>query len=436
MGHLVGKDLYRRLGRKLDNLHVRAPWNETFYQLVKELYSTEEAEVIVKMPYLFSNLERIANIAKIEKSRLRTTLDKLCEKGLVMDACLDDETRYMPSPLFVGIFEFTMMRTDGNVAFSHVGNLFHQYMEEGTPYRANFADGSKTSIARTVPHEEALGDHVEILDYERVSFLIDETDRYGVGICSCRHKQEHAHEKRCDVPMDTCTTLGWAADYMVRNGMCRAISKTEMLEIFARSRELGLIFSADNVQKRITFVCHCCGCCCGIMAGLNKHGLTSTTVTSSFIAQVDEAQCVGCKQCVKACHVNAIEMTPVETSDSDGKQRSKAVIDESICLGCGVCVLKCSTGALKLVEREARVLHPETTFHRVILQCLERGTLQNQIFDNPESITQEVMRYIVGAFFKLSPVKKALMSDTLRSTFLSAMGSGIKVLGKEYIHEL
>jgi len=436
MGHLVGKDLYRRLGRKIDNLHVRAPWNETFYQLIKALYSTEEADVVVKMPFRFSNLDRIANITKVGKSRLRTVLENLCEKGLVMDACLGDEIRYMPTPLFVGIFEFTMMRTDRNVDFNHVGSLFHYYMEEGAPYRANFGHGTKTSIARTVPHEEALGDHVEILDYERVSSLMDEADRYAVGFCSCRHTQEHIGEKQCDAPLDTCTTFGWASDYLVRHGMSRAISKMELQEIFARSRELGLIFSADNVRKGITFVCHCCGCCCAIMTGLNRHGLTSTTVTSSFIAQVDSDICTGCKQCVKACPVNAIEMAPVEITDSDGRRKSKAVIDESICLGCGVCALKCSTGAMKLDKREARVIHPETTFERVILQCLERGTLQNQIFDNPESITQDVLRYIVGAFLRLSPVKRALMSDALRSNFLNVMGSGAKMMGKELVQNL
>ena len=90
---------------------------------------------------------------------------------------------------------------------------------------------------------------------------------------------------------------------------------------------------------------------------------------------------------------------------------------------------------LKLVEREKRVIHPETTFQRVILQCLERGTLQNQLFDKPESITHKTMRAVFGGFLKLTPVKRALMSDMLRSTFLATMGTGIKVLGKGYIHE-
>ena len=58
-------------------------------------------------------------------------------------------------------------------------------------------------------------------------------------------------------------------------------------------------------------------------------------------------------------------------------------VDESICQGCGVCGLSCHKKAVILVKREQRVIHPETTFERVILACLERGTLQNQLFDDP-----------------------------------------------------
>ena len=38
MGHIVGKDVYRELGKKIDHLSVRAPWNETFHAVLKELY--------------------------------------------------------------------------------------------------------------------------------------------------------------------------------------------------------------------------------------------------------------------------------------------------------------------------------------------------------------------------------------------------------------
>lgn len=435
MGHMVGKDVYGALGNKLDNLHVKSPYNQTMHSVLKELFSEAEADLFVKMPYLFSNLDRVSRITKISTKELEPLLKGMCEKGLVMDIWLDGQYRYMPSPLFVGVFEFTMMRTKGQLNVKQWADLFHEYMHEGAPYRSNFAAGTQTSIARAVPHPEALGDHVEILDYEKVGYLVDEAKKYSVGLCSCRHKKEHSTGGRCDVPMETCTTLGHGAEYIIRNGLGREIDKAEMIDILQRSRDLGLVFSADNVQKRLMFICHCCGCCCGIMDGINVHGLPNALVTSSFIAQVDNETCNGCGKCVAACPINAIELQDAGVK-ANGKPQKLALVDHSVCLGCGVCSLKCPSDALKLDNRSQRVIHPETTFQRVILQCLERDTLQNQLFDDPQSLTHKVMRPLVGGFLKLSPVKKALMSDALRSTFLKSMGAGINILGKGYLHEL
>lgn len=71
-----------------------------------------------------------------------------------------------------------------------------------------------------------------------------------------------------------------------------------------------------------------------------------------------------------------------------------------------------------------------------MLSSLERGNLQNQIFDNPQSITQEFMRTFIGGFLRLSPVKRALMSDLFRSSFLNFMKMGAKMQGKEWMTEL
>ena len=437
MGHLVGKDVYARLANKMDNLHVRAPWNHTFHALLQELLSEKEAGVIVNMPFLFSSLDRVAKITRMTRDELRPILDGLCEKGFVMDVRLDGQYRYMPNPMFVGWFEFTMMRTTGDLNTKVWAKLFHEYMSEGAPYRANFDGGKQVSIARALPHEESIGDHVEVLDYEKARYLIDEAGSYAVGLCSCRHKKEHTEGDRCDVPLETCTTLGHGADYLVSHGMSRKIDKAEALDVFARSKELGLVFCADNVRKGPLFVCHCCGCCCGIMDGINVHGLTSTLVTSSLIANVDPDLCDGCTMCIRACPVQAVKLQPGAKGDPQKNETKKtAVVDRSFCIGCGVCGLKCHTGAIKLVKRQQRVIHPENTFERVILQCLERGTLQNQLFDDPQSLTHRVMRPLLGGFLNLEPVKKVLMSDLLRSRFLSAMASGITLTGKGYIHEL
>jgi ferredoxin len=444
---MVGKDIYRKLGHKIDGSITRAPWNDTFHTILKELYTTEEADLIVKMPYGMASLDKIAQVTGYDKIRLQTLLDGLCEKGLVLDVGARGRFLYTVSPLIIGIFEFTMMRTRGELNSKEWAKLFHEYLSDpDTFYKANCGHGEKVSPLRTLPHEGTIAEDgfVEVLDYEKATAITEEAKKYAIGICSCRHEKMHLGEKECDVPLETCSTFGASADIMIRHGFAKEVSREEMLENNARSREMGLVFCADNVKQNVSFICHCCSCCCNVLLGVSRFGYPNVVVTSNYIAKVDDDACAQCGTCADICPVNAITMTdgngaPPLGVGSDSKENPTAsggppdentgndaspVVDEKLCLGCGVCSLECTTGSMRLVPRAQRVLTPEDTFERVILQALERGTLQNLLFDNPQSASHGFMRGLVGGFLRLPPVKKSLMSDTLRSRFLTFMRRG------------
>jgi ferredoxin len=431
MGHIVAKDIYGPLGKKIDSLSVRTPQTEAFHAMLRQLYTTEEAELVVALPYGLSTLGRISRLTGRNPKKLKPVLDRLCDKGLVVDLDLGGKYRYMPAPFVVGFFEFTMMRT--NIADEDIGNYaraFVDYMDEGAFYDANFKDGQQVSIARSLPHIDRLGDHVEIFDYERVDQIIEETRTFSVSNCSCRHKKLHAGHDTCKVPLETCTSFGKAAEYLVRHDMGREISRSEMRDIAQQSKELKLVFSVDNVRNQPSFLCHCCGCCCGILDGINKHGYANSIVSSTLVPRVDMEECNGCQKCARVCHISAITLVP-EAKKTTRKRMFQPVIDEDLCIGCGVCSLVCDPDAIDMEKREQHVIHPENTFERVILQCLERGTLQNQLFDDPSSMSHKAMRGIVGGFLRLPPVKKALMTDTLRSRFLAAMAGAARSSGVE-----
>ena len=191
------------------------------------------------------------------------------------------------------------------------------------------------------------------------------------------------------------------------------------ITVAQRSREFGLVLNADNVRRGTSFMCHCCPCCCNVLLGVSRHGYPNTVVTSSFIAASDRERCLGCGTCSRRCPVSAVPREP--DPDPRFRKHGRPRVDEGRCLGCGVCATTCRSGAMRLHPRARRVLHPEDTFERVLLQCLERGTLQNQLLDDPASKTQAFLRPVVGAFLRLPPVKQALMSDALRSRFLGAL---------------
>ncbi len=414
MGHLAGKDIYKELGRKIDNLTVRSPMNDSLFAILKELYTAEEAEVIVKMPFGISTIEKIAQNVSFKEAHLRKLLDNLCDKGLVMDLWYRDHYRYMPSPMIVGIFEFTMMRTGGDLKTKEWAKMFHEYLTgDNSFYAANFKDGQKISPLRVLPYLETIADEhtVEVLDYEKAEEIISRVKRHAVGHCSCRHEKLHAGVKECDVPLEMCTSFNRAADYLISHEMAKEVSKEEIRDLLTQAKERELVLCADNVKSGVSFICLCCGCCCNVLQGITKFGFPNTVVTSNFIAVHDDESCAECGECIEVCPINAI-------SDMNGGKRE---INEEICLGCGVCALRCSTGSMTLRKREQRVLYPENTFERVILQCLERGTLQNLIVNNPGKASHEFIGGLLGGFFRLQPVKRALMSETLRSRFLSSV---------------
>ena len=137
-------------------------------------------------------------------------------------------------------------------------------------------------------------------------------------------------------------------------------------------------------------------------------------VTSSYIAEPDTRALHGLRH-LHAQVPDAGDRPRADDPEPRFRKFGRPVVDRTLCIGCGVCTLKCKPGAMKLHKRAQRVLHPETTFERIILQCLERGTLQNQLFDNPSSLTHAFARACLGGFLRIPPVKKALMSDLLRS---------------------
>ncbi|GKT28589.1 4Fe-4S dicluster domain-containing protein, partial [Aduncisulcus paluster] len=234
---IIGKDIYRQLGDKVDGTTVRMPWSDSMREMLKALYSPAEAELIVRMPYRPSSLERISKLTGMDERSLRPMLESMCHKGL---------------PFCNRFFEFTMMRTKGELDSAKWAELFSNYMfGDKSFFEANFGNDEQISIMRALPHEGTIRnvDHVEVLDYEKASAMVAQQDRFAVSLCSCRHEKMHLGEQKCGIDLETCTSMGEAADFLIRNNFAREISRSEMDDIMARSREMGFTLTTDNVRE-------------------------------------------------------------------------------------------------------------------------------------------------------------------------------------------
>jgi len=76
---------------------------------------------------------------------------------------------------------------------------------------------------------------------------------------------------------------------------------------------------------------------------------------------------------------------------------------------------------MTLASRPERVITPVDSARRLILMALERGKLQNLIFDTQALLSHRVMASILGAVLRLPPVKRALASKQMNSRYLDRL---------------
>ena len=411
MGHLTSRDAYRNLEDRINWFTQGAPPSETLTKILKLLFTEKEAKWVAMLPIRPFSLKKAAQIWGTTEGKAEKLLDHLCEKGLLVDSYHDGVRQFVLPPPMIGFFEFALMRTRGDIDQKYLSELFYQYLNVEEDFIKNLFFGMETKLGRVFVQEPVLltekANH--ILDYEKATHIIEDAEHIGVGICYCRHKNLHLGIPcKQNAPLETCLTFdNIARSLSEHGGYSRLISKEEAKDILQMSYEHNLVQIGENVREHPAFMCNCCGCCCEALGAAKKFSPMQPIETTNYLPEIQTETCISCGKCSRVCPILAISM-----------KEKRPVVDKDICLGCGVCARNCPTKAIILKRRPVQVITPVNSTHRFVMQAIEKGTLQNLIFDNQAFASHRAMAAVFGTILKLPPVKQAMASKQFKSVYL------------------
>ena len=427
MGHLTTKDAYKNLEERINWFTQGAPPSETLYKILQVLYTEKEAKWVALLPVRPFTLKKAAKIWGTTEAKAEKLLDRLCEKALLVDSDYHGQRQFVMPPPMAGFIEFALMRIRGDIDQKYPSELYYQYMNVEEDFVKDLFFATETRLGRVYVQESVLTNDKmnHILDYERATHIVDEAKYIGLGTCYCRHKMYHAgHPCEINAPWDVCLTFDNVARSLAENGdYARLISKEEAKEVLERSYESNLVQIGENVREHPAFICNCCGCCCEALQAARKFSPMQPVATTNYIPKISLEKCIACGKCAKVCPILAIAM---EENGTDSRKRP--VINEEICLGCGVCARNCPAKAIELERRPIQVITPVNSTHRFVLQAIEKGTLQNLIFDNQAFANHRAMAAVFGTILRLPPMKQALASKQFKSVYLDKL---LEVYGKK-----
>jgi ferredoxin len=406
---------YHQLAVRLNKFPLGAPPSRQLYDILKILFSPEEARLVALLPIRVFQAEHAARAWKMPLAAARKKLDDLSRKALLVDIEQAGSTYYCLPPPMTGFFEFSMMRVRNDIDQKALARLLYQYinLEKDFSY-ALFARG-RTQFGRIFVNETQVEapHRLQILAHESAAQVIRSATHIGLSRCYCRHKMAHVGQS-CDVPQEICLTLDITAASLVRHGHASAIDAAQALDILQQARDRNLVQFGENVRRQVNFICNCCKCCCEGLLAARRFAMHSPVLTTNFMATVNNGKCSHCGRCAAVCPVDAIE-TPGPGPNGHTQ------IAKNLCLGCGVCVKVCAADAIRLDPRAQRVVTPVNTAHRVMMMAIERETLQHIIFDNQVLHSHRSLAAFLGALFRLPPVKRILASRQLKSRYLERL---------------
>jgi electron transport complex protein RnfB len=330
--------VYDKLADYLNTMPVGAPKTPELFEILETLYTEEEAELALKLPFLPMTLDALADRTGIEEAKLKTTIEGMLKKGLIFLELGADELMYRLLPTVVGFSETPFWAGKKTPEAEKLAPIWLKYVRSAFYHEVGGL--SDTPMTRVIPMQESIADQRKIAAYEDIAGKVKETDYQAVAHCPCRLMRRYANDGNCTHSTENCLHFGSLGRYIVEQGMGREITVAETLDILKRSNEEGLVHITGNYQEEIDTICNCCHDACIFLTGLMQQGEENMFARSNFVSEINQETCVECGECAERCPVDAISL-------DDGP----AAVDGDKCIGCGVCYPTCPSESVSLVAR-------------------------------------------------------------------------------------
>lgn len=279
------------------------------FKLLEKVVTEEMAEVALALEYrVHLKAEEIAKKCGKPVERTKELLWDLAMAGVATIKKEEDGDTFWYETWVPGIFEMVVNNKENVKKYPQIGKAFDDYGLLRNPIAAgNIPMGH--GLMRVIPIESAIDGETRRASYEEVSKYINEARILSVSDCSCRTSREEMNQGCGHLKEEMCIQLGDAAEYYIRTGRGREITKEEAVEIIKKAERDGLMHQIPNTEGEghTHAICNCCGCSCYAMRAAGMYH-NPDMVRSNYVSTIDPEKCVGCGECVEVCPTNAIRL--------------------------------------------------------------------------------------------------------------------------------
>ena len=301
-------ELANMLGRKKEGKGYK--WDDPEYVILEAGVDDEMAEMGIAMGYFTRRTaSEMAKITGKSEEYCHEQMMKLATYGTSFVNKIDGVDTFWHAESWIpGIMEMIVNNLDNVKKYPVVAYAMEAYGRVRGPLSAGmFPPG--IGLMRVIPIESAIDGSSRRASYEEISKYLNENTIFSCSPCSCRTDREVMGEGCGHLKEDMCIQMGHAAEYYIRTGRGREITREEAFEIIERAEENGLMHQIPNIDGsgKTHAICNCCGCgCLSLRTGTMYKN--NDMLRSNYISQVDVEKCVACGQCVENCPVNALQL--------------------------------------------------------------------------------------------------------------------------------